>query len=97
MRLGCWLTVYLSFSQNSSKGLYRGLYRGLLLVGVIEGDTRSFDYGLFGPRLAWGCNLTTVKADVAWPTLTDDKSDARDVVVFYEEFANVCALAKKCP
>ena len=38
-------------------------------------------------------SITTVKTDVAWPTLTDDKSDARDVVMFYEEFEDVCALA----
>ena len=36
-------------------------------------------------------SITTVKTDVAWPTLTDDKSDARDVVMFYEEFEDVCA------
>ena len=41
-------------------------------------------------------SITTVKADVAWPTLTDDKSDARDVVMFYEEFEDVCALANNC-
>ena len=28
---------------------------------------------------------------MAWPTLTDDKSDARDVVMFYEELEDVCA------
>ena len=33
---------------------------------------------------------------MAWPTLTDDKSDARDVVMFYEEFEDVCALANNC-
>ena len=41
-------------------------------------------------------SISTVKADVAWPTLTDDKSDARDVVMFYEEFEDVCALANNC-
>ena len=38
-------------------------------------------------------SITTVKTDVA---LTDDKSDARDVVMFYEEFEDVCALANNC-
>ena len=33
---------------------------------------------------------------MAWPTLTDDKSDARDVVMFYEEFEDVCARANNC-
>ena len=32
---------------------------------------------------------------MAWPTLTDDKSDARDVVMFYEEFEDVCARATR--
>ena len=31
-------------------------------------------------------SITTVKTDVAWPTLT----------VFYEEFEDVCALANNC-
>ena len=44
----------------------------------------------------WQSSITTVKADVAWPTLTEDKSDARDVVMFYEEFEDVCALANNC-
>ena len=30
-------------------------------------------------------SITTVKTDLTWPTLTDDKSDTRDVVLFYEE------------
>ena len=41
-------------------------------------------------------SITTVKTDGPWPTLTDDKSDARDVVMFYEEFEDVCALANNC-
>ena len=40
-----------------------------------------------------GQSSTTVKTDLTWPTLTDDKSDARDVVLFYEEFE---ALANNC-
>ena len=38
-------------------------------------------------------SITTVKTDLVWPTLTDDKSDTKDVVLFYEEFEDVCALA----
>ena len=34
--------------------------------------------------------LTTVKADVHWPTLSDDRSDVKDVTNFYdEEFENI--------
>ena len=31
-------------------------------------------------------SITTVKTDLVWPTLTDDKSDTKDVVLFYGEF-----------
>ena len=41
-------------------------------------------------------SITTVKTDLGWPTLTDDKSDTKDVVLFYEEFEDVCALANNC-
>ena len=30
------------------------------------------------------------------PTLTDDRSGAKDVALFYEEFEDVCALANNC-
>ena len=38
-------------------------------------------------------SITTVKTDLVWPTLTDDKSDTKDVVLFYEEFEDAGA----CP
>ena len=41
-------------------------------------------------------SVTAVKADLVWPTLTDDRSDTRDVSQFYEEFEDVCALANNC-
>ena len=41
-------------------------------------------------------SVTAVKADLTWPTLTDDRSDTRDVSQFYEEFEDVCALANNC-
>ena len=37
-----------------------------------------------------------MKADLVWPTLTDDRSDTRDVSQFYEEFEDVCAFANNC-
>jgi len=43
-----------------------------------------------------GSSVTSVKADLQWPTLTDERSDARDVALFYEEFEDVCALANNC-
>ena len=41
-------------------------------------------------------SATTVKADLVWPTLTDDRSDTGDVSQFYEEFEDVCTLASNC-
>ena len=41
-------------------------------------------------------SVTAVKADLVWPTLTDDRSDTRHVSQFYEEFEDVCALANNC-
>ena len=41
-------------------------------------------------------SVTAVKADLTWPTLTNDRSDARDVSQFYEEFEDVCTLANNC-
>ena len=37
-----------------------------------------------------------MRADLVWPTLTDDRSDTRDVSQFYEEFEDACALASNC-
>ena len=41
-------------------------------------------------------SVTSVKADLQWPTLTDERSEARDGALFYEEFEDVCALANNC-
>ena len=41
-------------------------------------------------------SVTAVKADLTWHTLTDDRSDTRDMSQFYEEFEDVCALANNC-
>ena len=43
-----------------------------------------------------GQSVTAVKADLTWPTLTDDRSEARDVSQFYDEFEDCCALANSC-
>ena len=38
-----------------------------------------------------------MKTDLQCPSLiTDDRSDVRDVVQFYEEFEDVCGLANNC-
>ncbi|CAK9071601.1 unnamed protein product, partial [Durusdinium trenchii] len=41
-------------------------------------------------------SVTSVKTDVNSPTLTDDRSEARDVAQFYEEFEDCCSLANNC-
>ncbi|CAK9013328.1 Uncharacterized protein SCF082_LOCUS11888 [Durusdinium trenchii] len=41
-------------------------------------------------------SVTSVITDVNWPTLTDDRSEARDVAQFYEEFEDCCSLANNC-
>ncbi|CAK9027596.1 Retrovirus-related Pol polyprotein from transposon opus [Durusdinium trenchii] len=43
-----------------------------------------------------GSSVTAVKTDLHWPTLTDERSDFKDVTLFYEEFEDVCALANSC-
>ena len=30
-----------------------------------------------------GSSVTSIKADLQWPTLTDERSDAKDVALFY--------------
>ena len=38
-----------------------------------------------------------MKADLVWPTLTDDhRSDTREFSQFCEDFEDVCALANNC-
>jgi hypothetical protein len=41
-------------------------------------------------------SITSVRAEVKWPTLTDSQSDAKDVREFYDEFENVCSYANDC-
>ena len=46
-------------------------------------------------------SITTVKTDLVWPTLTDDKSDTKDVVSFFMRNLRTCApwqiIAGACP
>ena len=64
------------------------------LAAALKGQTEALKEAL---SARGGSNsITTVKTDLVWPTLTDDKSDTKDVVLFYEEFEDVCALANNC-
>ena len=64
------------------------------LVAALEEQTKVLREALTGKGNA--TSITTVKADLQWPTLGDDRSDVRDVTQFYEEFEDVCALANSC-
>ena len=64
------------------------------LVAALEEQTKVLREALTGKGNS--TSITTVKADLQWPTLGDDRSDVRDVTQFYEEFEDVCALANSC-
>ena len=64
------------------------------LVAALEEQTKVLREALSGKGSS--TSITTVKADLQWPTLGDDRSDVRDVTQFYEEFEDVCALANSC-
>ena len=68
--------------------------RGLTLPAALKEQTEALKEAL--SARAGSNSITTVKTDLVWPTLTDDKSDTKDVVLFYEEFEDVCALANNC-
>ena len=63
------------------------------LVAVLEEQTKVLREALGRGQTN---SITTVKADLQWPTLGDDRSDVKDVNQFYEEFEDVCALANSC-
>ena len=63
------------------------------LAAALEAQTKTLQEALAGRQQS---SVTAVKADLNWPTLTDDRTDARDVAQFYEEFEDVCALANNC-
>ena len=64
------------------------------LTAALEAQTKVLQEAL-GSK-AGTTSVTSVKTDVNWPTLTDDRSEARDVAQFYEEFEDCCSLANNC-
>lgn len=64
------------------------------LAAALEAQTKVLQEALAGKTGA--TSVTSVKTDVNWPTLTDDRSEARDVAQFYEEFEDCCSLANNC-
>ena len=57
------IRTHVSYSLNSFKGvIYRGLYGGLL-IGVIQGDTRSLDHSSRGGCKTWGSLLASYDRD----------------------------------
>ena len=63
-------------------------------AAALEAQTKVLQEALAGKTGA--TSVTSVKTDVNWPTLTDDRSEARDVAQFYEEFEDCCSLANNC-
>ena len=61
------------------------------LAAALEAQTKALTEALKAKPSQ--TSVTSVKTDVNWPTLTDDRSEARDVVQFYEEFEDCCSLA----
>ena len=67
------------------------------MVLALEAQTKVLQEALSSRGAGGGGgSVTSVKADLQWPTLTDERSEARDVALFYEEFEDVCALANNC-
>ena len=67
------------------------------MVLALEAQTKVLQEALTSRGAGGGGgSVTSVKADLQWPTLTDERSEARDVALFYEEFEDVCALANNC-
>ena len=64
------------------------------LAAALEEQTKVLKEALVGKGSS--TSVTTVKADLHWPTLSDERSDAKDVNQFYEDFEDVCALANNC-
>ena len=64
------------------------------LVAAMEEQTKVLKEALAGRGK--DSTVTAVKTDLHWPTLGDDRSDFRDVSLFYEEFEDICALANSC-
>ena len=67
------------------------------MVLALEAQTKVLQEALSSRGAGGGGgSVTSVKADLQWQTLTDERSEARDVALFCEEFEDVCALANNC-
>ena len=64
------------------------------LAAALEEQTKVLKEALAGRGK--DSSITSVKTDLHWPTLGDDRADSRDVSQFYEEFEDVCGLANSC-
>eukprot|EP00435_Cladocopium_sp_Y103_P020683 s114_g5.t1 len=64
------------------------------VAAALEAQTKVLQEALAGKTGM--TSVTSVKTDVNWPTLTDDRSEARDVAQFYEAFEDCCSLANNC-
>ncbi|CAL1170400.1 unnamed protein product [Cladocopium goreaui] len=64
------------------------------LAAALEEQTKVLKEALAGRGK--DTSITSVKTDLHWPTLGDERADSRDVSQFYEEFEDVCGLANSC-
>ena len=72
-----------------------GLGGGKLeLTEVLKEQTEVLKQAFSGNR--GSTSITTVKTDLQWPTLSDDRTDVKDVAEFYEAFEDNCGLANNC-
>ncbi|CAK9039750.1 unnamed protein product [Durusdinium trenchii] len=80
---------------GSALGSEQGLAAALAQQkAALEAQTKVLQEAL--GRGGGNQSVTAVKTDLHWPTLTDERSDFKDVTLFYEEFEDVCALANSC-
>ncbi|CAJ1448521.1 unnamed protein product [Effrenium voratum] len=63
------------------------------LANALEHQTAALMKALEGRNQS---QVMSVKADLQWPTLGDERSDSKDVSEFYDHFEDNCGLANSC-
>ena len=63
------------------------------LANALEHQTAALMKALEGRNQS---QVMSVKTDLQWPTLGDERSDSKDVSEFYEHFEDNCGLANSC-
>ncbi|CAJ1448996.1 unnamed protein product, partial [Effrenium voratum] len=63
------------------------------LANALEHQTAALMKALEGRNQS---QVMSVKTDLQWPTLGDERSDSKDVSEFYDHFEDNCGLANSC-